>query len=323
MLTASDGTLARELPMRTRRMSGFTIVELFVVLAIMATILAIVVPAASKLQAQADTDQCLANLSRLSLAFLIFAEDHHGFLPYPTAPHGNYHRWAGSGIEMYLSPHTGGGDGHRPTTFYEQCPLVKATWAVHDDNSNQDRDDQTQTNLEIARSYKMNANLRHWVGDDPDDYIPATVAEILNPEKFVMIGDGISVDYFTSAVAQSTAPQFDNSQFCMDVNMPNDAGKSTQDAGYSCPALRHYGLRCNIAFVDGHAETLQLPTMTRLLSPPGKVEVKTFQTEFLTASGQPAYLSGAELDKSSQSQGLVRNPNMPLYWTQLPTLRRP
>jgi hypothetical protein len=63
--------------------------------------------------------------------------------------------------------------------------------------------------------------------------------------------------------------------------------------------------------------------MTRLLGGPGKVQVKTFQGEYLTQTGEPAYLSvGSPATKSAAERGLVRNPKMPLYWTDLPTLTR-
>ncbi len=313
--------------MTHRRLAAFTLVELVVVIVICAMFAVILIPLQKMLAEDAASTECLGNLNKLGQSFLTFAVDHHGFLPYPAAPLGDHHSWVAVISPFLRTPPTAGrleSDIYRPT-FYTQCPLVKDKFRVDGDGFGFDP---SGDNLDHARSYKMNANLRHWVGDVATDFIPATVAEVPHPEKFVMIGDGISLDSFGNDVAQNKTLQFDNIQLCMDVKLPNDSGLTTKDGGYTCPALRHEGQRCNIEFVDGHAESVQLPTITRRLDGPGKIEVQTFQGEFNTPTGQPAYLAppgnGAyQTEKSASAQGLVRNPNMPLIWTDLPTLTHP
>jgi len=60
---------------------GFTLVELLVVLAIIALLIAILMPALKRAKTAADGVKCANNLRTLMTAFRMFAEDHKGCLP--------------------------------------------------------------------------------------------------------------------------------------------------------------------------------------------------------------------------------------------------
>ncbi|MFV0443840.1 MAG: DUF1559 domain-containing protein [Planctomycetaceae bacterium] len=79
---------------------GFTIVELLVVMAIMSTLVALALPAITKVRATARKTTCLNNLRNLTLAFTQFDRTS-GRLPAsgyyfdpPTGPGGKHHSWA-------------------------------------------------------------------------------------------------------------------------------------------------------------------------------------------------------------------------------------
>ncbi len=62
--------------------SGFTLIELLVVVAIIATLAGILLPLLAKSKARAQGIGCLNNARQLSLAWLMYADDHNGRLAY-------------------------------------------------------------------------------------------------------------------------------------------------------------------------------------------------------------------------------------------------
>ena len=70
--------------MDRRRPTGFTLVELLVVIGIIALLIAILMPALRRAKESANAVQCSSNQRQLMMAFLMFANDHKGRLP------GNY-----------------------------------------------------------------------------------------------------------------------------------------------------------------------------------------------------------------------------------------
>jgi prepilin-type N-terminal cleavage/methylation domain-containing protein len=62
---------------------GFTLVELLVVLAIIAVMAALLLPALSRLKEQGRATVCRNNLKQLSLGFLMYVDDNSDYLPWP------------------------------------------------------------------------------------------------------------------------------------------------------------------------------------------------------------------------------------------------
>lgn len=80
-----------------RRQRGFTLVELLVVIGIIALLISILLPALSKAKKQANTVKCLANMKQFGNAFVQYANDWKGVMPFSgwgdQPGGGNLARW--------------------------------------------------------------------------------------------------------------------------------------------------------------------------------------------------------------------------------------
>ena len=282
------------------RQTGFTLVELLVVIGIIALLIAILLPALNKARTAAESVNCMSNLHQMGLAFAQYEGEHHFYLPYVNTGLGD----AATNWFTVLDPYLGrqinvnpgtGVASQRSYLDVKQCPIYK-TFGTLSISGGQD------TIVGYARSYKMNTMLRH---NDPVA-AQCKVTEVPNSQNFVLLGDGLSLD-----MVPRVASQFENGQFSMEVNDPTAAS----------PALRHNG-GANILFVDGHAAHEVLKTITKSLQSPSQyVTVKSWQSEYVNAAGQP--VNPTSVTQSMQAQGLQRNPNMPLQWSLLGKLYHP
>src|SRR5690349_10204131 len=67
-----------ERAMRNRIKTGFSLVELLIVLGIIVLLVSILLPAISRAREQAKRVQCLSNMRQLTVAWLTYANDHKG-----------------------------------------------------------------------------------------------------------------------------------------------------------------------------------------------------------------------------------------------------
>jgi prepilin-type N-terminal cleavage/methylation domain-containing protein/prepilin-type processing-associated H-X9-DG protein len=74
--------------MTVRRNGGFTLVELLVVMAVIAILLSVLLPAITRVRASAQTTKCIANLSQIGKAHLAYVAQNDGMLVPPETMSG-------------------------------------------------------------------------------------------------------------------------------------------------------------------------------------------------------------------------------------------
>jgi prepilin-type processing-associated H-X9-DG protein/prepilin-type N-terminal cleavage/methylation domain-containing protein len=290
------------LSQRRSRQRAFSLIELMTVVGIIGVLIALLLPSLMKVRESARSLQCLSTLRSLGIAFQSYAAEQKGYLPYPTTqlfppPTDQRFLWFNA-VDPYLQANINQQENRtgiaatRTYKSFKQCFV----W----DNFEGDVGVGDQSTKESARTYKMNTHLRR-----PNPAGHAKVTDVRRSSEFVMLGDGISLD--------STGPtvsQWESQQFSMEVNDLTEAN----------PSLRHQRA-ANILFVDGHASTVRLKSIIKNLRPPEDfVGVRTWESEYVNAAGTPV---DCQPNQTIEAQGLNRNPNMPLVWSDPPRLHRP
>ncbi len=82
---------------------GFTLIELLVVISIIATLMALILPAVQQAREAGRRTQCQNNLKNITLAAISFAEAHRGVLP-SSATYGDYNTDTDGVVKRILSP---------------------------------------------------------------------------------------------------------------------------------------------------------------------------------------------------------------------------
>jgi len=274
---------------------GFTLIELLVVVAIIALLMAILLPSLGRARARAQSTVCLSNLRQCGMATSMYEYDYNNNFPYPVSTPGEPSLWYNA-IDPYLSVLEP--NGGRAYVKHKNDPI----WASLPANTVNGAVSGTETIQEFSRTYKMNTNLRRVNQKIPGSTSLqfARTTDSPQPSSFVLYGDGRAFD----VIPQDTA---EIGLFSMDVNHPSNTGT------YAGVALRHNG-GANIVFVDGHAQNFVLTSPNTLVTPSSpSLILPRWPTEFLNAGGTESQsVSGGS---SYAAQGLHLNPAMPMTWS--------
>lgn len=215
---------------------GFTLIEMLVVIAIIAILASLLLPALSRAKSLGTQTSCLNNLRQLQIAWLSSAHDNSDVIPANDSTGGGVlgsKSSAGSWV-------TGNAQTDSTTTVLEQgslYPYVPNTGVFHCPS---DRSTVYGTTTVRNRSYSLDGTVNHPNGLETGTVGPTThLADIYPPSQtFVFIDEGSStIDDGVFSIPPATSTTV----------------VATGWGGSSVPTDQHND-GANLTFDDGHAE---------------------------------------------------------------------
>src|SRR5688500_17376646 len=108
---------------------GFTLVELLVVIGIIATLVAILLPTLGRAREAARAANCLSNLRQITTAFMLFAHDNKGYLP-QIGTAGNSETFVINGTNQTVLVRWFGGLYGSPQKFHAPAAMLSRYWGT-------------------------------------------------------------------------------------------------------------------------------------------------------------------------------------------------
>lgn len=257
------------------RHAGFTLVELLVVIAVMALLAALLLPALAAAKAKARSARCQSNLRQIGMALVMYVHDHGKYPGGILYEHGRlweFHHgvnWSDP-IDRYLPgsdsqnffPDADVRDYSRPAVFV--CPAAPL-------RKREDYPKVGESRWMFQMGYGYNHHGTGWKYDDVHDLGlgPRRVtADRRAPGPNDVFNDGgpppptilVETSENQIRVPSEMIAVGDNISFSSEVIAPRSPTPGTFDTGPS-PGTRYYPLLgdrhssgCNLVFCDGHVE---------------------------------------------------------------------
>jgi prepilin-type N-terminal cleavage/methylation domain-containing protein/prepilin-type processing-associated H-X9-DG protein len=273
-----------------RRIRGFTLVELLVVIGIIALLISILLPALNKARQQANKASCLANMHSIGVTMGMYVAQSRGYFPEgmsPAGPNGVPAAGADTWVSLLLYQ-LGYGDGSVASTLTQDLNKAKGVYLCKDANSH---DPEPNCNYS-CHPQLMPDMSKNYPATFPEAALqnqqrrPYVITKIPNPTDIVLIFDttqasdtggvyvvGLNLDgnrisntgatnpgctYLLTGTANADLGQSVDGG--LNVNSPTDTSTPATD-----PQLRFANIRwrhsgntmANFLFVDGHADSLR------------------------------------------------------------------
>jgi len=215
-----------------RRLHGFTLVELLVVISIIALLIGILLPALSSARSAARATACASLLRQFHTSMFARAVDYSGELVPLRFPDGlpQTTAWTGNGewASQYLNVELEGPNGFTRGKSWPRGFVCPDSYAAANETPN---------GFRLRYSYGMNGQNSHPenISSAPGKTYGFNIDEVESPSSKLFLSDALSYWVF-----RSNATLYDG-----------------ESLGGAEVAYRHSG-NANIAFFDGHMEALSM-----------------------------------------------------------------
>lgn len=242
------------------RASGFTLVELLVVIGIIALLISILLPALNRVKQQANRLVCQSNMRQIAIGVMTYVADNKGYMPFPnwgdttqTSPYsigwlftggGNHGGWTGAPWNAPNLPEDGGKTG----ALYKYLKTTKVYHCVQDIQSE-------DSGTEHLTSYLMNGAV---CGYNPPKWFKNGAA--------ITPGDGIHPAYRLSAFKRPSEKvmMWEAAESSSSTGAPWNDGSSYPTEELLSQRHHMQGADgANLSFFDSHVEWWPIKEFTR------------------------------------------------------------
>jgi prepilin-type N-terminal cleavage/methylation domain-containing protein/prepilin-type processing-associated H-X9-DG protein len=212
------------------RRRAFTLVELLVVVAIIALLIAILLPSLKKAREQSKQTVCLSNMRNMGTAVWMYTNENNDYFPL-TRDHGGFQE--GGWINM-LAPHAG-------NKLLYRCPADKSDNWYHVSGNPRGRQNSFGSNI-----YMTPEEVPPPGSPDPTPRFGFTKrGQVRFASETVYLGE-----YRDTFGAQATSDHIHAERW-----LPDPLTGLITEPKEEVAIGRHLGKQENYAYVDGHAET--------------------------------------------------------------------